>query len=61
MLEPFFDSLAQVWSDFNRMHRGGLGGSPRGLADYKRNRWLVGGALILLGVASVVMWIAWRL
>ena len=59
--DPFFGLLRQAWDDFNRMHRGGLGESPRGLADYGRNRWLVGTALALCAVASVVLWFVWRL
>ena len=60
MLEPFVDLLAQVWTGFNRMHRGGLGESPRGGADFRRNRWIVGVVLFLCGIALVVMWLAWR-
>ena len=61
MLDPFIDSLAKAWSDFNRMHRGGLGESPRGLADYRRNRWIVGAVLVLFVAASISMWLVWRL
>jgi hypothetical protein len=60
MLEPFVDLLSQVWTGFNRMHRGGLGESPRGAADFRRNRWIVGVVLVLCGIALVVMWLAWR-
>ena len=61
MLDPFIESLAKAWNDFNRMHRGGLGESPRGLADYRRNRWIVGAVLVLFVAASISMWLVWRL
>jgi hypothetical protein len=45
------DSLADIWDGFNRTHRGGLGESPRGLADFRRIRWIVASVLVLVGVA----------
>ena len=59
ILDTLFGSLAQAWDDFNRMHRGGLGESPRGLADYRRNRWIVGTLLVIGGVVSLAMWFFW--
>ncbi|MCX5650478.1 MAG: hypothetical protein NTU45_03690 [Planctomycetota bacterium] len=61
IFDGFFGMLGQAWDGFNRMHRGGLGESPRGLSDYRRNRLIVAVALVLCGVASVVMWFIWRL
>lgn len=61
IFDPFFGLLGQAWDDFNRMHRGGLGESPRGVADYRRNRWIVGTVLALCAVLSVVLWLLWRI
>ena len=55
LFDPIIDLLGEVWNGFNRMHRGGLGESPRGLADHRRNRWIVGGALVLLGIISIAV------
>ena len=60
LLDPIIDLLGEVWKGFNRMHRGGLGESPRGLADYRRNRWIVGGALAFLGVILIALWLMSR-
>ncbi|MBI1303391.1 MAG: hypothetical protein GC172_06350 [Phycisphaera sp.] len=60
LFDPIIDLLGECWNGFNRMHRGGLGESPRGLADYRRNRWIVGGALVLLGIISIAVWLISR-
>lgn len=57
LLDPIIDLLGEAWSGFNRMHRGGLGESPRGLADDRRNRRIVGGVLAFLGVVLIALWI----
>ncbi|MFN5497263.1 MAG: hypothetical protein ACK5WD_08375 [bacterium] len=59
ILDTLFGSLGKVWADFNRMHRGGLGESPRGLADYRRNRWIVGTLLVIGGAVSLALWFFW--
>ena len=41
MLDPIIDLLAEVSQGFGRIHRGGLGDSPRGRADLRRNRWIM--------------------
>ena len=60
LLDPIGDLLGEVWNGFNRMHRGGLGESPRGLADYRRNRWIVGGVLVFLGFILIALWLLSR-
>lgn len=54
-----FSLLGQLWDDFNRMHRGGLGESPRGLADHRRNRRIVAAVLVVVGAAAVVASLLW--
>ncbi len=61
MLDPIIDLLAQVWQDFGRIHRGGLGDSPRGRADLRRNRWIMAFLLgLLFAAAAVIWWLARR-
>ena len=56
-----FGLLDDLWRDFNRIHRGGFGESPRGLAAYWRNRWLVGAAIGLCFVAMIAIWVMARI
>jgi hypothetical protein len=41
VLDPIIDLLAEVSQGFGRIHRAGLGESPRGRADLRRNRWIM--------------------
>lgn len=59
ILDTLLGSLGQVWADFNRMHRGGLGESQRGLADYRSNRSIVGTLLVIGGAVWLAMWFFW--
>jgi hypothetical protein len=41
VLDPIIDLLAEVSQGFGRIHRAGLGESPSGRADLRRNRWIM--------------------
>jgi hypothetical protein len=67
VLDPIIDLLAEVSQGFGRMHRGGLGESPRGRADLRRNRWIMAFLILLLAgvgllvvAAASIWWLARR-
>lgn len=56
LLDPLVDLIAQVWQDFCRIHRDGLGDAPRGRAELRRNRWLMALLPGVLAAAFVLIW-----
>jgi hypothetical protein len=67
LLDPIIDLLAEVSQGFGRIHRGGLGDSPRGRADLRRNRWIMAFLILLLAgvgllgaAAASIWWLARR-
>lgn len=57
--EALIDLLAQLWLGIHRMHRGGLGESPRGIEDFRRSRRVL---IVVIGlcVAGFFAYLAYR-